>query len=428
MTKHINSWYAASCDLPSFQQCVGQLNARVVVIGGGFAGVNTALSLSEHNINTILLEAQTIGWGASGRNGGQVIRGFSAPSTALHDRLPPAIAENIEHAGSTSVELVYQRMQQYNIDCDWHFGHCQLALKQRHMDDLAFEYAQLQQDGYPHKYALLDSQSLTKYIDSPRYIGGLVDYGSAHIHPLKLVLGEAIAAQHAGVSIYENSQVIAVDYGKKIQIRTACASITCDAIVWCCNGYWQHGLDNNIAAKVMPACAYNAATQPLSDAQIAQINPQNIAFSDMTVMVDYFRITPDKRLLFGGVCNYSGKVIGDIRTTLSSHMRRVFPYLAATRFEYAWSGQIGIGMNRIPQIGRHLEQPNVYYAQAFSGHGINVTHVAAQVVADAIANINNDIDDWMKIHHHPFPGGHWLRSPLLALGMGYYSLKEFLKR
>jgi len=257
-------------------------------------------------------------------------------------------------------------------------------------------------------------------------VGGMIDMGSGHLHPLNLALGEAAAAQKLGVKLFEQSEVTRIDYGPEVTVHTALGNVRAKTLVLACNAY-LNGLNPYLSGKVLPAGSYIIATEPLSEAQAAHLLPQNMAVCDQRVTVDYFRLSADRRLLFGGACHYSGRDPQDIGAYMRPKMLKVFPQLADVKIDYQWGGMIGIGANRLPQIGRLVDQPNVYYAQAYSGHGLNATHLAGKLLAEAISGQQQGrFDLFAQVPHITFPGGQHLRSPLLALGMLWHRLKELV--
>jgi len=421
-SEHPDSYYAATRHYhqtyPSLQSSV---EADVCVIGGGFSGVNTALELAERGFKVVLLEAFRIGWGASGRNGGQLIRGLGHSAEQFHNELGSAGVQAINQMGLEAVDLVKQRIGQYAIQCDLKMGYCDLAHKPRHMADFEREKAWLDSVGYAHETRIVGPDQLHTVVGSDNYIGGLIDMGSGHVHPLNLTLGEAEAASTLGVQIFEQSKVIDIAYGDQNTIRTATGQVKADRLVICGNAYVA-GLDTRLESQVLPAGSYLIATEPLTDAQWQQVLPQDMAVCDQRVALDYYRLSADRRLLFGGLCNYSGRDPASIVATLKPHMDKVFPYLKGVKIDFQWGGMIGIGANRMPQIGRL--RPNVYYAQAYAGHGINATHLAAHVIAEHIAQESERITLFEKINHLRFPGGRQFRAPLLAAGMLYHRAKD----
>jgi glycine/D-amino acid oxidase-like deaminating enzyme len=422
---HAPSYYAASINRAlDFTPLQGEQKADVCIIGGGFSGLNCAIELAERGLSVVLLEAHRIGWGASGRNGGQLIRGVGHDVEQFQPVLGEEGVDNLKRMGFEAVDIVRQRIERYAIDCDLTWGYCDLATKQRHIDGFEAEHADLKRLGYPHPLRLVPRHDMHEVIGSNRYRGGLVDMGSGHLHPLNLALGEAATAQSLGVRLFEDSTVTRIDYGPRVRVHTAQGSVHADHLILACNAYLRD-LNPALAGKVLPAGSYIIATEPMPETQRRELLPQNMAVCDQRVALDYFRLSADGRLLFGGACHYSGRDPKDIAAYMRPKMLEVFPQLRGARIDYQWGGMIGIGANRLPQIGRLPDQPNVYYAQAYAGHGLNATHLAGRLLAEAICGqVEGRFDLFARVPHPTFPGGQRLRSPLLALGMLWYRLKD----
>jgi glycine/D-amino acid oxidase-like deaminating enzyme len=422
---HAPSYYAASVNRElAFEPLQGELRADVCVVGGGFSGLNTAIELAERGLSVILLEAHRIGWGASGRNGGQLIRGVGHDVEQFSKIIGAEGVDELKRMGFEAVDIVRQRIERYAIDCDLTWGYCDLATKPRHLKGFDDEYSDLLRLGYPHPLQRVSRPNLVTVVGSQRYLGGLLDMGSGHLHPLNLALGEAAAAQSLGVRLFEQSAVERIEYGPQAKVHTAQGVVHADNLVLACNAY-LNGLQPKLAGKVLPAGSYIIATERLPEPLCRELLPQNMAVCDQRVALDYFRLSADGRLLFGGACHYSGRDPQDIAAYMQPKMLEVFPQLVGIGIDYQWGGMIGIGANRLPQIGRLAEHPNVFYAQAYSGHGLNATHLAGRLLAEAIAGQQSSgFDLFAKVPHPTFPGGPALRSPLLALGMLWYRLKD----
>ena len=426
-SQHTASYYAASSlPQPDHPVLQGDVVADVCVVGGGFSGLNTALELAERGMSVVLLEAHKIGWGASGRNGGQLIRGVGHGLDQFEGMIGKDGVRQMKLMGLEAVEIVRQRVERFNIACDLTWGYCDLANKPRDLEGFAEEAQELRDLGYRHETRLLQANEVHTVVGSDRYVGGFIDMGSGHLHPLNLALGEAAAAAQLGAKLFEHSAVTRIDYGPEVRVHTAQGSVRAKTLVLGCNAYLQ-GLNPHLSGKVLPAGSYIIATEPLTQAQAHALLPQNMAVCDQRVALDYYRLSADRRLLFGGACHYSGRDPQDIGAYMRPKMLDVFPHLKDVKIDYQWGGMIGIGANRLPQIGRLPDQPNVYYAQAYAGHGLNATHLAGKLLAEAISGQQQGrFDLFAQVPHITFPGGKHLRSPLLALGMLWHRLKELL--
>lgn len=427
MTEHTASYYAASARQAATYPALDQdLQADVCVVGGGLTGVNAALELAERGLSVILLEARRIGWGASGRNGGQLIRGIGHDVSGFARHVGQDGVRYLKQAGIDSVALVARRIAQYGIDCDLRWGFCELANTPAQFAAVEDEQRDLAELGYPHETRLVGPERMHEIVASDLYAGGLVDMGSGHLHPLDLVQGEARAAHGLGVRIFEQSPVLRIEHGSTVTLHTARGKVRAQSLVLGCNAHLDE-LEPRLNGKVLPAGSYVVATEPLPEGLARTLIPQNMALCDQKVGLDYYRLTADNRLLFGGACHYSGRDPKDIGAYMRPKVLKVFPQLAEVRLDYQWGGMIGITANRFPQVGRLSQHPNVFYAQGYSGHGLNVTHWTAKLLAEAIATEqSHGFDVFRAVPHLTFPGGKALRSPLLALGMLWYRLREAL--
>lgn len=425
--QHAASYYAASVNRQlAYPPLGGELQVDVCIVGGGFSGLNTAIELARKGLTVALLEAHKIGWGASGRNGGQLIRGVGHGVEQFENLIGADGVRELKLMGLEAVELVRRRVEEFQIDCDLTWGYCDLANKPEHLAGFAEDKAELESLGYRHPLRLLQPEQMHEVVGSDNYVGGMIDMGSGHLHPLNLALGEAAAAASLGVQLFEDSPVSRIDHGREVRVHAARGQVRAKYLVLACNAY-INGLEPTLSGKVLPAGSYVIATEPLSEAQARSLIPQNMALCDQRVALDYYRLSADRRLLFGGACHYSGRDPADIAAYMQPKMLKVFPQLEGVRIDYQWGGMIGIGANRLPQIGRLKDQANVFHAQAYAGHGVNATHLAGKLLAEAIAGQESrGFELFAQVPHMTFPGGKYLRSPLLALGMAWHRLKELL--
>ncbi|MEZ9525425.1 NAD(P)/FAD-dependent oxidoreductase [Enterovibrio norvegicus] len=425
---HTSSYYAATAKYPQrYPQLSESISADVCIVGGGFSGVNSAIELAQRGYSVVLLESNKVGWGASGRNGGELIRGIGHGIEQFTNQIGREGVDAINQMGVEAVQIVKDRVGEFNIDCDLAMGYCDLALKPAHIKELQEDFDALTASGYPHDIKMLSKADLPDVIGSDRYTGGMLDMGSGHLHPLNLVAGEAVAAASLGVQIFEDSAAVSITKGDKPVVKTEKGQVTCRYLLLAGNAYIGHKLEPYIGGKVLPAGSYIIATEPLTDEQVRQTIPQNMAFADLSIALDYYHLSGDNRLLFGGLCTYSGKDPKDITGALLPNLERVFPALKGINIDFEWGGMIGIGANRLPQIGTLPDSPNIFYAQAYSGHGVNATHMAGKVIAEAISGTAERFDVFARVKHMTFPGGPLLRSPLLAIGMTYHRIKEVLQ-
>jgi gamma-glutamylputrescine oxidase len=427
-TPYPPSWYAASAESMPLQPALeGDMQADVAVLGAGYVGLSAALELAEAGYKVVVLEAERIGWGASGRNGGQVIFGYSCPESKLQSLLGREDARKLFDWSCEAVALIHARREKYAIDCDWRDGHCHVAIKPRHIRELHAWRDELDTDyGYPLPW--WDRDTLRAQLDSPRYLGGLYDVRSGHLHPLKYTLGLARAALDRGVRICELSRVQRMARGANPVLHTATGAVRCASVVLAGNAL-VHGIAPELDRKIMPVGTYIGATPPLPVEIASSLIRNDMAVADTNWALDYFRMSADRRLLFGGRASYSNLTPPNLHSIMRRRMRRVFPQLADSTlgdldFEYLWGGTIDISLNRAPHWGRL--DPNVYFAQGFSGHGVATAGFAGKVIAEAIRGQHERLDVYARIEHRDFPGGRALRTPLLVAAMAWYKLRDAL--
>ena len=424
MPSHCPSYYAASANQTDLglSPLEGDVRADVCIIGGGFSGISTALSLVERGYKVAVLEQNLIGWGASGRNGGQLIGGINGESRLLKQH-GEELAQRLFEFGYRGHEIIEQRIDKYNIQCDFKKGYIDVAVKNRHLKNLHSWHKDLVDYGMQDYLRLVDKQDMSEILGTDMYMGGMINQRNGHLHPLNLCLGEAAAAKSLGVQLFENSEVTQIVHGPKPKVQTTAGSVTADFVVLAGNAY--HRLEEKrLSGLVFPAGTYIIATEPLSDQEVADINPHDLAVCDMNEVVDYFRLSADKRLLFGGRCNYSGRDPKDIKKTMFPRLKKIYPQLANKRIDYQWGGHIGIVVNRVPLIGR-LEK-NVFYAMGYSGHGVNVSHLAGEVVAEAVSGTFEKMDVFDRVKHHRIPFGREFGGSIVALGMLYYRMLDLI--
>ena len=420
--EHACSYYAATRHKVEFPQLQGEHRVDVVVVGGGFTGVSATLYLAERGYNVALVEANRIGWGASGRNGGQLIDGF-VEAERIEKRFGSTAAKMAWDMGLECRDIVVDRVQRYDIDCDLKFGYLDLALRPSDMTDFEGWLAEKQQKNYPHDVRLVPAEEIRELIGSDNYIGGLVNAGNGHLHPLNLCVGEANAAVQLGARVFEHSAVTKIHNGDKPRVETKSGIVHADKVILAGNAYLGR-TEPKLSGAVIRAGSYVIATEPLSHEVAAELLPQDMACCDQKAALDYFRLSADKRMLFGGMCNYSGRDPQSITASLQPKMLNVFPQLESARIDYEWGGYIAISINRIPQFGRI--KGNTYYGQGYSGHGVAPTHLAGKMLADIVAGDSEQFDMFSKVRHLRLPGGKWFANPALAMGMMYYRMKELM--
>ncbi|MDZ7627325.1 MAG: FAD-binding oxidoreductase [Parvularculaceae bacterium] len=423
MSAHAPSYYAATA-APSLDRAAlrGKAEADVCIIGGGFTGVASALTLAERGRSVILLEAERIGWGASGRNGGQVLPGWSGESEFVKQLGEPAkeFLDRTRYAGN---EIIERTITRYAIACDYQRGAITVANNKRQLAALFAEQGEAQTRSPADHLTLIHGDDLKRFVATDVYAGGLVDPRAAHCHPLNLVLGEARAAETLGVRIFERSPVVDVAKGDPHTVTAANGEVRARTVILAGNAYHQLAKET-LGGYMLPAQTFMMATAPLGEARAAALLPGNLAVADANWVLDYFRRTPDHRLLFGGRCTYSNRVAADITGELRPRMVRIFPELDDVAIDYAWTGTIGIPLNRVPLIGEIA--PGFFYAQGYSGHGVNCSHIAAQIIADAMDLKDADKKLFEAARHFRIPAAEAIGNPMLAMGMTWFRIKDTL--
>jgi gamma-glutamylputrescine oxidase len=422
---HTHSYYAASAnqkiECPTLK---GNHSADVCVVGAGITGLSAALNLAERGYKVTVLEANLVGWGASGRSGGQMIFGFGCDMSVLEKSAGKTAAKAMWDMSVEAIDTLRQRVDQHQIQCDLQQGHLHAAIKPRQMHELEEWQASLEKDYGYASLSLWNQQKVQSKMASERYIGGLYDTNSGHIHPLNYTLGLAKAALDAGVIIYTDSSVTKVARKSQANVcHTAQGQVTAKQVLFCGNAYMGK-LVPEISNKIMPVGTYIGATQPLGKERAEALIKNNMAVADINFVLDYFRMSADYRMLFGGRVSYSTLAPPNLKNSMRQRMLKVFPQLEDVSMDYTWGGNVAITMNRGPHFGRVGK--DLYFAQGFSGHGIAATGLAGKLLAEAVAGQAERFDLFNEISHLPFPGGTLLRTPALVLAMAWYRLRDML--
>lgn len=424
-TERANSWYSATAlhnhEYPALDN---DIEVDVVIIGGGLTGIASAVELVEKGHSVCVLEARRVGWGATGRNGGQITGSLSGDQ-AMHRQLArrsrvdaEQFVWNLRWRGH---EIIKKRVEKYSIDCDLKHGHLHAAYKPSHLEELRRSYEEACRHGMEDEVTLLEKSDVPDYLGTDIYHGALLNRRNMHVHSLNLCLGEARAASELGANIHENSEVISIEHGDRPLVRTSSGSVKAKHVLLAGNAY--HRLERkHLSGLLFPASLANMTTVRLEPEIVKALNPHDLAVYDTRFVLDYYRTTSDGRLMFGGGANYSAREPESIAAQLLPALVATFPQLEGIDIEYQWTGMAGITINRIPQFG--MLSSNVFYVQGYSGHGIATSHIAAQITANAISGSDEEFELMSSFRHMRVPFGDAAGQCLLALGMFYYQMKE----
>lgn len=426
MLDYPDSYYTATrcISLANVQPLKGEQTADVVVVGGGISGCSAALHLAGRGYRVVLLEAGRVGWGASGRAGGQLLNGYGSGLGPYVRQLGQRGARQVWNMSREAVQLASDLIEQQAIACDLRWGSLAAAVKPRHLRFMQ-QRIQLLRDVYGYdRLQWLERDALRERVVCDHYLGGIRDPEGGHLHPLNYTLGLARAAQLAGASLHEQSAVIGLDRGPKVKVRTRTGSVSADFVVLAGNAYMADGLVPELRGRMMPIGNYIAATQPLSDEQLAHTLPQNDAVYDENFVLDYYHLSADRRMLYGGFVSYGKTPPRHLRTRMAARLQKLFPALSGVRMDYQWEGTVGITRNRAPHLGRLGS--NIYYMQGYSGHGIALATLSGKLVAEALGGQAERFDRLASLEHRRFPGLGTLRTPLLVLATTFYRIRDLL--
>jgi gamma-glutamylputrescine oxidase len=417
------SYYAAG-NLWTARACLsGESRVDVVVLGAGIAGLSSALHLASRGYRVAVLEARAVGYGASGRSGGQTIFGLAVGQQKLIATVGREDARRLFDLSLEALDLTQSLIRDHGIECDYRPNHVHVAVKPRHVQELKSWTRELNEEYAYESVRLLDRDELQGHVRSERYLAGMIDTRSGHLHPLKYTQGLARAAEAAGAVIYENSEVLRYEDGAEIRVHTDHGTLRCAHLVLCGNAYIG-AVAPALARRILGVGTYIIATEPLGEERARTVLPSNAAAADINWVLDYFRRSNDNRMLFGGRVSYSSVQPPRLAESMRKRMVRVFPALSSAKVDYAWGGYLDITMSRAPNFGRLA--PNVFYLQGFSGHGVALAGLAGKLIAEAAAGTAERFDVFARIPHRDFPGGRLFRRPSLMLAMLYYRLRDLL--
>jgi len=420
------SYYEASVTRAAPQPPLkGEVHTDVVVVGAGFAGLSAAVELAQRGFQVVVLEADRACSGASGRNGGQVIVGFASGQQVFEQQLGLGAARQAWDMSLEAIDLIDQRIAQFGIDCERKNGYLYVADSVRKARALDAEMDAMEKS-YGLATVRAHGSAVRSFIDSPRYVASAYETRSGHLHPLKYGLGLAQAAQTLGVQIFENTAALSMTQEAGVCLRTEHGQVRARYALLagnCTLPAIAPRLAPDLGARIMPVGTYIVGTAPLEPKLVQGLIPSGAAACDNNVVLDYFRFSQDARMLFGGRVSYSARTPGRLGQVMAARMAAVFPALKGVPVDFVWGGFVDISMNRAPDFGR--VGPNVYYLQGFSGHGVALTGLAGKLVAEAMAGEASRFEVFSRLQHRYFPGGAWLRTPSLVLGMLYYRLRNY---
>ncbi|KNC08226.1 gamma-glutamylputrescine oxidoreductase [Pantoea sp. RIT-PI-b] len=422
--QHVGSYYAATANAhapwPELQESV---QCDVCIIGGGFTGLSSALFLTEAGYDVVLLEAAKIGFGASGRNGGQVVNSYSRDVDVIEQRYGKQTAQMLGSMMFEGADIIRDRIDRYAIACDYRPGGIFAALNQRQMGHLRSQQSSWARYGN-HDLELLDERGIRREVATDRYVGGLLDKRGGHLHPLNLALGEAEAIRRHGGRIYEQSAALEVKYGAPHRVKTAKGEVSATFVIFAGNAYLPSQLEPRLTRKSMPCGSQIVTTEPLTRDQALGLLPNNHCVEDCNYLLDYFRLTADNRLLYGGGVVYGAREPDDIEALIRPKLLRTFPQLRDIKISHRWSGNFLLTLSRMPQFGQ-IEK-NAFFMQGDSGHGVTCTHLSGKLIAEVLRGHAERFDAFAKLPHLPFPGGRRFKVPLTAMGAVWYALRDRL--
>ena len=420
---HAPSCYAHSANpAPERASLQGSLEADVCIVGAGYTGLSAGIALAEAGMRVVVLERARVGWGASGRNGGQIVHSFSRDIDVIERSYGAGVAEPLARMMFEGAQIIRERVVRYNIDCDLKDGGIFSAISPRKTKGLIEQKRLWERWGHPG-LTLVDSPAdIRRWVNTGRYSALLVDPTGGHFHPLNLALGEAAALEGLGGRIFESCEVVKIERGQPAVVHTAQGQVRARYVIVACNAYIGD-LEPALAAKSMPCGTQVIATEPLG-ALADELIPSDHCVEDNNFLLDYFRLSADKRMVYGGGVVYGARDPKAVESLVRPQMVKTFPQLADVGIEFGWTGNFLLTLSRMPQVGTLA--PNIYYSQGCSGHGITFTHLIGRVLGEAIKGDASRFGAFSRLPHHPFPGGRMFRVPFTAIGALWYQMRDRL--
>ncbi len=422
-TAYPQSYYAASANpVPARPELNGESETDVCIVGAGYTGLSTAIALLENGFKVSIVEAAKVGFGASGRNGGQIVNSYSRDIDVIERSVGPKQAKLLGDMAFEGGRIIRERIKKYDIQCDLKDGGVFAANTAKHMKHLESQKKLWERYGHT-QLELMDAERIREVVGTDIYKGGMLDMSGGHIHPLNLALGEAAAVESLGGVIYEQSPAIRIERGANPVVHTPNGRIKAKFVVIAGNAYLGN-LIPELSAKSMPCGTQVITTEPLSAELAKSLLPQDYCVEDCNYLLDYYRLSGDNRLIFGGGVVYGARDPANIEAIIRPKMLKAFPQLKDVKIDYAWTGNFLLTLSRLPQVGRLGD--NVYYSQGCSGHGVTYTHLAGKILAEALRGQAERFDAFAELPHYPFPGGQLFQVPFSALGAWYYTLRDKL--
>jgi gamma-glutamylputrescine oxidase len=419
---HAPSYYAASANPQPLRPVLqGAITADICIVGAGYTGLSAGLHLAEAGFKVVILEAEKIAWGASGRNGGQLVHSYSRDMDVIEARHGKATAQALGGMAFEGAKIIRERIEKYHIQCDLKNGGIYAAKTKKKIHDLE-EHKKLWEAYGNHELSMHDKSEALQLVNANCYEAILVDKSGGHFHSMNLALGEATALESHGGVIYENTRVTKIDRGEKAVVHTAQGKVTASFVILACNAYIGN-LEPALSQKTMPCGTQVVATEPLGE-KWKDIIPSDYCVEDNNFLLDYYRLTGDKRLLFGGGVIYGARDPKHVESIIRPNLEKTFPQLRGVKIEYGWTGNFSLTLSRLPQVGRLSD--NIYYSQGCSGHGITFTHLIGRVLSEAIRGQAERFSVFEQLPHYPFPGGRAFRIPFTALGAWWYNMRDRL--
>ena len=422
-TPYAPTYYAATANpVPNRPALQGEINADICIIGAGYTGLSTGLFLAERGLKVVVLEAAKVGFGATGRNGGQIVNSFSRDIDAIERQVGHDAAKVFGQMAFEGNRIIRERIATYNIQCDLKNGGVFAAFTSKQMRHLEHQRKLWARHGH-NTVDMLDKKQMSHIVGSDVYVGGSIDHSGGHFHSLNLALGEAAAIESLGGAIYEQSPVIRIERGAKPVVVTEQGRVNARIVVVAGNAYLGN-LVPELSAKSMPCGSQVVTTAPLPADLAKSLIPNDYCIEDCNYLLDYYRLTGDNRLLYGGGVIYGARDPKNVEAIIRPKMLKTFPQLQNVKIDYAWTGNFLLTLSRLPQVGTLGEHNNIFYSQGCSGHGITYTHLAGKVLSEAIMGQRDRFNAFAQLPHYPFPGGRLMRVPFTAVGAAYYSLRD----